>query len=83
MKYLKNITDVLLITVLAVGIFMAQQKFTYWNTLQKQKEKNAAVDGCLKSATYTAEVGNATAKNTTVEPITKWYEFCMKKKYEK
>lgn len=42
--------------------------------------KNSAIDSCLKSASYSSEVGNESGKNTTNEPIKQWFDFCMKEK---
>ena len=42
--------------------------------------KNQAINNCLKSSSFTSEVGGETGKTSSMEPMKNWYEFCLKEK---
>ncbi|MBI4226066.1 hypothetical protein HY612_03035 [Candidatus Roizmanbacteria bacterium] len=73
MKNAQTIGLILLAAVIAaVGVMgnMTAQKWV----------KQQAIDSCLKTSSYTSEVGGTEGRNSSVEPMKNWYEFCMKEK---
>ena len=70
---MKNIGSVLIAAVIAVVCLMGFMSAEKWIKYQ-------AIDSCLNTSNYTSEVGGGEGKNSSVEPMKNWYEFCMKEK---
>jgi len=73
MKNAQTLGLVLLAAAVAVVGVMGNMTAQKW-------VKQHAIDSCLKVASYTYEVGGGEGKNSSVEPMKNWYEFCMKEK---